>query len=279
LLYLGYVDDPRLIPLTNITVLLILPVLNILANIFQIFDFLKGASSKKGELEISRGRELFTPLFLNTKEIMGILETQREAPKIIDTSVWNEKSQSYLFLSLKKEAQDKLNNFYQGVIEFNSLLRQLYRIVEGRISIKMYDYSAGILVPPVDWDGEYLIGLDPKFNNYCNEEAKRLGPEVCKVLINSDTLLESHLSVLANPFFDLLAKDDFTSFSFASRAKNYEEVRKQAHEFSKGFSNFVFTSLFEENILPKLKEKRRKLLEKTKDSQKYLESEIRNTTK
>lgn len=209
--------QPDLLWLAYIVGFIVLPVLNILANIIQITEFFKGEGiGKTAEHKMKLGEELFTPLLLEIERILADLKDQNTVPTRIDLPVWTEKSSSYLFLSLHKDEQKKIRSFYVTVAEYNSLLNELFRIVEYQISDKMYKFSEGFIVPPVDWDSEYLNGFNSVFDKHCKEEAKRLAPSVCRTLIYDANPMKN-LWVLSNPFYASIEADEIFFMDFQSQ--------------------------------------------------------------
>ncbi len=282
ILYYLSIGNPDFISpnLTN-AIIVLLAILNIVANFFQIAEFL-GEKLRKREdkLNIDKGKKLVTPIISDIQRIIKHLEKIENKPKKIDTSLWTKKSESYHFLTSDKELQDKIKGFYKEVEEFNSLLEILYEKITNRIRINTYTFSekAG-LVCAVDWNSTKLTGYNSEYDIYCNKEAQRLSGEVCRVILNNDEISSPQYRILSNPFFNLLKEDDFLKFSITHKTENDEELRKLALELADDFAKSCFSSLISEDELSLIKAKKKLLIDISANLLVFLEKEVKKTMK
>lgn len=277
LVFLAYfVKIESLTLVTNATII-ILTILNVLANIFQLANFFESDLVPKTTESIGYklGSEILTPLFNDVKKIKNNLEGL--ILRQIDLELARKKKEEYLFLKMREKLQESISNFYQNVEQYNALLGKSKTLIQDKISVKLYDHCQGVIVPTVDWEtGE---GFNSKFNNFCKEEAQKIHDEVLIVALRKDSvssLQPSDLGILDSPLFNLLRKD--SNFAFLVRSDDPEVIDEEAAKYSEKSAKSVFESIFKESYFQKIKDKRKKLIGEAEKLIERLDSEIRKTS-
>jgi len=261
---------------TNVTIL-VLAILNVLANIFQIVSFVKPYFVLKSteSVDYRVGTEILTPRYNDVEKIRIHLEDY--SLNQIDLELWRKKKAEYLFLRMRKKLKESIKNFYGNVEKYNTLLQRFKALVRMKISSGIYSHCEGVVVPPVDW--ETGNGFSSKFSNFCKEEAQKICVAVATIALkrkSTSFLQPSDLGVLESPLFHLLRKD--ASFAFVVRSDDPEVIDENASKYSKKFAKSVFESIFREDSLQEVKDTRERLIEEAGELINQLDSEIRRTS-
>lgn len=277
LVYLAYFAKMEsLILVTNITIVVLLT-LNVLANIFQLASFLQSLFIPKSieSINYKLGSEILTPLYVDVKKIKSHLE--EFDPKHVNLELWQKKKDEYLFVTMKKELRESINNFYGNMERYNTFLERFKALVQNKISLRFYNCCEGIIVPPVNEEtGE---GFDNKFNKFCTEVAQKTCDIVITIVLKRESfssLQPSDLGVLESPLFELLRTDD--SFAFVIRSEDPEVIEQKAAEYSEKFAKSTFESIYKEQSLREIRDTREKLIEEAGKLVNRIDSEIRRTS-
>jgi len=255
-------------------VLIILTLINVLANLFQILDYGEGLLPKRNETEVETGKEIFTPLLLDVKTLQQTLGSKKPNTRKVDLSVWNSKSNDFLFLRLKKKTKDSIRSLYQEVENYNALLERLLHKIEGAIGAGLYHFSEGILVPPVDWESDSLDGYSQGFDDQCKRMATDLAPEILAEILVNSTTAKTYSAALATAAYNLLAEGDFRDFSHFARTDDYEELASKAYSISNNFSEKSVKTLLSDKLVTDIKQQTEKILTKAENLQATLEKKI-----
>jgi hypothetical protein len=265
-----------LILVTNVTIIVLLT-LNVLANIFQLISFTQSLFIPKSieSINYKLGSEILTPLYIDVKKVKSHLEEFN--PKQMNLELWRKKKDEYLFLTMRRELRESINNFYENVEKYNTFLERFKVYVRDMISSRLYDYCEGIIVPPVNEEtGE---GFDSKFNKFCIETTRKICDEVITIVLKRESvssLQPSDLGVLESPLFNLLRIDD--GFAFSVKSEDPEVIEEKAAKYSEKFAKSVFESIFKEDSLREIKDRREKLIGEAEKLVSRMDSEIRRTS-
>lgn len=245
-----------------------LAVINMLANILDIIDYLR-STSESSDLKVNRGKNIFTPLYLDVGKITQHLE--KFEPTEIDTAVWHEKTKEYLFLSSKRKIRTQVTQFVRMIEEYNALCRRLKTTIHSFVSSQFYEYCEGIAVPPSDPNG---YGFDSRFYKLCKRKGKQVVARTFQILLkkNASSLNPSERYVVERPLRDLLSEGD--AFAFYIQSVDLEEIEEKLVEYTDAFSKKVFAQLFDNPLLKTIQQKRIELIKEAKELHEFLASEI-----
>jgi hypothetical protein len=267
LLALAYTKYESLVVYSYV-ILFVLAILNLLANFLQVIDYFRSAF-EPDDLKVQRGRDIFTPLYLNTEAIVQHLD--KSEPAEIDVAVWHEKAREYLFLTAKRGTRNRVSKFVCIIEDYNELSRKLKALIRSLISSQIYEHSEGIVIPPSDPDG---YGFNATFNDFCQKKAEDVVDQVFQILLqkNASSLTPSERHVIERPLIEILSEGN--SFAFYVRSEDPEEIGEKLAKYTNEFSEGVFTQLYGKSILRAIKEKRTALIREAKELHKILGSEI-----
>lgn len=220
------------------------------------------------ELKIKRAVEIFAPLHKDIEEKIGHFSAF--APSPMSAEIFEQRRSDYLFLASEKKIRKKIEDFYQRMSEYNSLLARIRGIVQHIIAHEMYDTY-------VHWGARAPESLNTFYNgktvfeHYREEAAPLLDAAISIALKHKSpkTITKTDHWKLGTPVYNYLREH-----GAYHPLKDSEEIDQAASVEALEFSASVFRKVYSEKLLAEAKKQMSELAENAKELKKYLSSKI-----
>lgn len=260
--------------LSETTVNILIAVMSIMGGIIIGFVIAYWVQRKMQarELKIKRAVEIFTPLHKDIEEKIRHLSNFASSPML--TEIFEQTRSDYLFLASKDKIRKKIEDFYQRVSEYNDFLKRIRWIVQGIIAREMYDTHVSCVVEAPDSLDAVRKGKTV-YGHYFEEAASFLDATIFIALKNDspNTITRSEYGRLETPLYEGLSK----SSPFPNLG-DPEKIDQAIWAEAQKFSHLIFTRIYNENLLAKVKDRRGTLVETAKELKKYLSFRIQEIT-